>query len=272
MPTSAVVIEPRNNSNNPNNASPSTGQQGISVNDPVQSSESRTCSCESGNCDVCMGSNVNQCRIVTCAEAHQVSSFLSSSELPLPLFNEDKDTNPVYHLRQLDQFLQFRGVPKAMQLAVAFRSIVGPMSSQWLETVSWNLQDYTQFKQVFLKTWWSTARQSLVKCRLYQGIYDRNSGLSLSGYFLKQATIASYLDPKPTEIEITEALRYHYPIGIQRAMLSTQIRSIEETLDLLKRVEAMEANEKHIKCALFRGTDYCSRCTGHDMSRSPLLI
>ncbi|PNF31075.1 hypothetical protein B7P43_G16968 [Cryptotermes secundus] len=134
-----------------------------------------------------------------------------------------------------------------MQLAVAFRSVVGPMSSQWLETVSWNLQDYTQFKQVFLKTWWSTARQSLVKCRLYQGQYDRNSGLSLSGYFLKQATIASYLDPKPTEIEITEALRYHYPIGIQRAMLSTQLRSIEETLDLLKRVEAMEANEKYQK-------------------------
>jgi hypothetical protein len=65
---------------------------------------------------------------------------------------------------------------------------------------------------------------------LYQGKYDRNSGLSLSGHFLKHATIAPYLDHKPTEIEIVEAIRYHYPIGIQRAMLSTQIKSIEEAL------------------------------------------
>jgi hypothetical protein len=77
-----------------------------------------------------MGSNWSRCRMVASTEAHQVSSFLSSSELPLPLFNENKYTNPIYHLRQLDQFFQFRGVPKAMQLAVAFRSIVGPMSSQ----------------------------------------------------------------------------------------------------------------------------------------------
>jgi hypothetical protein len=244
LPTTAVVIEPYNNNNNQNHGSPSTGQQSDSVNNHVQSGESRTCSCENENCNVCMD---NRCRMVVSTEAHQVSSFLSSSELPLPLFNENKDTNPVYHLRQLDQFLKFRGVPKAMQLAVAYRSIVGPMSSQWLETVSWNLQDYTEFKEVFLKTWWSTARQNLVKCRLYRGNYDRNSGLSLSGYFLKQATIASYLDPKPTEIEITEALRSHYPIGIQRAMLSTQSRSIEETLDLLKRVEVMEESENYQK-------------------------
>ena len=44
LPTSAVVIEPRNNSNSPNNASPSTGQQSIGINGPVQSNESRTCS------------------------------------------------------------------------------------------------------------------------------------------------------------------------------------------------------------------------------------
>ena len=192
LPTSAVVIEPRNNSNSPNNASPSTGKQSIGINGPVQSNESRTCSCESENCDVCMVSNVNRCRVVASVEAHQVSSFLSSSELPLPLFNEDKDTNPVYYLRQLDQFLQFRGVPKAMQLAVAFRSVVGPMSSHWLETVSWNLQDYTQFKQVFLKPWWSTARQSLVlhdmeaerrdekKMRYNLEIYEKITGFNFT--------------------------------------------------------------------------------------------
>jgi hypothetical protein len=35
-------------------------------------------------------------------ESVSVSSFLSSSELPLPLFDDDSDTNPVFHLQQLD--------------------------------------------------------------------------------------------------------------------------------------------------------------------------
>jgi hypothetical protein len=116
------------------------------------------------------------------------------------------------------------------------------MSKQWVETISWNLKDYDEFKRAFLNTWWSGSRQSFVKCSLYQGKYNRSSNLSLSGYFPKHATMASYLDPRPSDVEIIEALRYHYPIGVQRAMLKNQLR-IEETLDLLKRVEVMEASE-----------------------------
>jgi hypothetical protein len=60
---------------------------------------------------------------------------------------------------------------------------------------------------------------------------------------LKYTTMASYLEPRPTNVEIIEAIRYHFPIGVQRAMLTNQLRTIEETLDLLKRVEVMEASE-----------------------------
>jgi hypothetical protein len=65
----------------------------------------------------------------------------------------------------------------------------------------------------------------------------------LSGYFLKHATTASYLDPRPSHVEIIEAIHYHYPIGVQRAMLTTQLRTIEDMLDLLRRAEVMETSE-----------------------------
>jgi hypothetical protein len=55
--------------------------------------------------------------------------------------------------------------------------------------------------------------------------------------------MASYLDPRPTDVEIIEAIRYHFPIHVQRVMLGTQLRSISEALDLLRRVELME--EQH---------------------------
>ncbi|PNF31608.1 hypothetical protein B7P43_G18000 [Cryptotermes secundus] len=117
------------------------------------------------------------------------------------------------------------------------------MSKQWVEAVSRNLADYDSFKKEFLNSWWSAARQSLSKCNLYQAKYNRQSGLSLSGHFLKYATMASYLDPRPSDPEIIEAVRYHFPVGVQRAMLTNQLKTIGDTLDLLRRVEVLEAGE-----------------------------
>ncbi|PNF34392.1 hypothetical protein B7P43_G14526 [Cryptotermes secundus] len=176
-------------------------------------------------------------------EYSQVSSFLSTSESPLPLFDDCSDTNPVFHLRRLDEFMNFKGIPKALQLAVAYRSIVGQMSKQWVETITVNLRDYEEFEREFSRISWSQSKQDLIRCSLYQGKYNRNSNLSLSVYFLKHATMASYLDPRPSHVEIIEAIRHHYPIGAQRAMLSNQLGTIEGTLDLLRRNEVMEASE-----------------------------
>jgi hypothetical protein len=179
-PRPAVVIEPLPNEHNL--PDPSVVHQCDLQQTGVQSDGNRTCSCQSNHGNECMSNHLNTCRM-TVDDNQQVSSFLSSSELPLPQFNEAKDTNPVYHIRQLDEFMQFRGVPKALQLAVAYRSMIGQMSKQWAETASWNLKDYLEFRREFLKAWRSSSRQSLVKCRLYQGKYHRNSGLSLSAYF-----------------------------------------------------------------------------------------
>jgi DNA anti-recombination protein RmuC len=74
--------------------------------------------------------SVNVCRMNETNEQVSVTSFLSSAELPLPTFHENLDTHPVYHLTRLDEFIQFRSVPKALQLAIACRSMVGQMSKQ----------------------------------------------------------------------------------------------------------------------------------------------
>jgi Ni/Co efflux regulator RcnB len=62
---------------------------------------------------------------------------------------------------------------------------------------------------------------------------------------LKYATLASYLEPRPSDIEIIEAIRQHFPITVQRAMLGNQLKTVQETLDLLKRVEIMEGSDAH---------------------------
>jgi hypothetical protein len=76
------------------------------------------------------------------------------------------------------------------------------LSKQWLEAIYDKLIDYEDFRKTFLYTLWSQSQQSIVKCNLfYQGKYDRQSNLTLSGHFLKYAIMALYLDPRPTEVE-----------------------------------------------------------------------
>jgi hypothetical protein len=59
--------------------------------------------------------------------------------------------------------------------------------------------------------------------------------------------MASYVDPKLSDIENIEAIRYHYSLNIQRAMLNIHMKTVSEALDLLKRIEGMENREHYQK-------------------------
>jgi hypothetical protein len=199
------------------------------------------CNCNRTSCAVCVNGCVVRGESVVSVRHPSANNYLSYADFPLPLFDDDSEVNP--HLDQLDEFIRLRGVPKQLQLAMAFKSVVGSVGKQWVAAVARNLRDYDQFKVAFANTYWSRSKQSLVRCNLYQGRYTPQAGLSLSSYFLKYATMASYLTPKPSEEEIVEAVRHHFPVMVQRAMIGTQLRTVGETLDLLKRVEMMEADE-----------------------------
>jgi hypothetical protein len=243
MPRTAVIVEPQATSDTtqPPSAVDQMHQKAGGYRNLGQVDEDHQCSCQSNSCTACMSMSGNERSMNE--NVSQVSTFLSTNELPLPTFDECKEVNPVYHLNQLEEYMKLKGIPQALKLPIAYRSIVGHMSKQWIETVARDIRDYDEFRRAFLNTFWSSARQSLVRCNLYQGKYNRNAGLTLSGHFLKFATMASYLDPRPSDVEIVEAIRFHYPMGIQRSMLSSQLRGIWEALDLLKRIEVMESSE-----------------------------
>jgi hypothetical protein len=171
------------------------------------------------------------------------NQYMGNSKIALPLFDENT-VNPVFHLKQLDTYMRLRNIPDEIKLTLAFRSLVGETRQAWVETMMEQIIDYPGFKRELLKMWWSPSKQSLVRCQLCQGKYNQHMNLSLSAYFLKQVTMASYLEPKPTEIEIIEAPRFHYPIDIQKSLLNIQTRTIIETLEILKRIELLDIQEQ----------------------------
>jgi uncharacterized membrane protein YgcG len=138
-------------------------------------------------------------------------------------------------------------VHKFLFLTIACRSIIGHLSKQWTEAIAYRLTDYEAFKEAFLNTLWSKATQSLVKCTLYLTRYDRRSGLSLTAHFLNHVNMAAYLEPRPSEVDLIEAVRAHYLLSVHRAMLTNQLQTIEQALDLLRRVELMEQADPYQK-------------------------
>jgi hypothetical protein len=74
--------------------------------------------------------------------------------------------------------------------------------------------------------------------------------MSLSAHFLKYATMATYLQPKLSEVEIIEAIRFHYPdMHIQKVLLSVQSKN-----NLLERIEVMENHESYLRTANMKKT------------------
>jgi hypothetical protein len=55
--------------------------------------------------------SVNVCRMHAVTELVKLSSFLDNSELPLPLYDDATEMNPVLHVRKLEEFMDFRKVP-----------------------------------------------------------------------------------------------------------------------------------------------------------------
>jgi hypothetical protein len=92
---------------------------------------------------------------------------LGNMEIALPQFDDSKETNPMFHLKQLEKYFDLKKIPLTHQLAVACtcKSIVGSLPKQRLQAISDRFRNY-DFRLAFVNTWWSPSQQSLEKCKL----------------------------------------------------------------------------------------------------------
>jgi hypothetical protein len=67
----------------------------------------------------------------------------------LSLFGENAGTNRGSHVRNLDEFMRLRCIPKAHQLETAYKSVTGSLGRQRLQDVSVNMKNYGAIKTAF---------------------------------------------------------------------------------------------------------------------------
>jgi hypothetical protein len=118
-----------------------------------------------------------------------------------------------------------------MKLPLAIKSVIDEYARQWVITIYTEIRDYDHFKQVITELLWSPQVQSQVHCSIYQDKFRRNGDDSLSTHFLRYTTMAANLTPKMSELEVIDAIGGHYLNYIQRALLSANVRKIQQALN-----------------------------------------
>jgi hypothetical protein len=215
-----------------------------------QGSMAATCASVTGNNSnasmlydgFCNGVNQpNMCEGTSVPAGSCIHSNFIPNDLTLPYFSNSGKVNAVFHLRQLDEYIKLKGIPKHLQLAIAMRSVTDEVGRSWLAAVSHTLVTYEDFKMAFKRNFWNEGTQSLVKCSIYQDRYQKQSNSSMSNHFLDYAVLSTYLEPKMADRELIDALKFHFDLPVQRSFATAQLTSIQDAVDLLKRLEMVES-------------------------------
>jgi hypothetical protein len=75
-------------------------------------------------------------------------------------------------------------------------------------------------------------------------MYDVDKDGSMTAHFLHYSAIANNLTSKLTESETVEIISGHYPAYMKRMLLSAGVKTIRDVLNLLNRLESLEADRK----------------------------
>jgi hypothetical protein len=171
----------------------------------------------------------------------------SLSELSLPSFEDCNKQSVVTFMWDLDKYFEFKKVPENLKLPLILRAVKDPFAQNWVSSEYHKMDSYQSFKSQFSKLFWNKLEQSRVRCDIYQGKYDRNGGESMTEYYVRYASLAANLQPPLTEFDLVTALISHFSMEIQRARLAANLRSSQEALAFLGRMQSLENSQEVYK-------------------------
>ena len=209
---------------------------------PARSASETNCSQSESACSDVANveiSHVNTATLVN-ASSEMPANRDSLSELVLPSFVDCNKQSVVTFLRDLDMYFELKKVPENLKLPLVLRAIKDPFAENWVSSEYHKIDSYQSFKMQFSKLFWNELEQSRVRCDIYQGKYDKSGGESMTEHYVRYARLAANLQPPLTEYDLVTALSSHFPLETQRAMLAANLRSTQEALAFLGRMQSLE--------------------------------
>jgi hypothetical protein len=177
---------------------------------------------------------VNDCNLSTCSGSAKVpntpvNSFNNNvhpesglyandtylSKLTFPTFTDSTCQVLVHFIREFDQYFSLKRTPEELRLALVFRAVKEPFAKQWLSSVFDRKKTYYEFKKAFTELLWCPSRQASIRSAIYIDKHDPGSGESYLDHYIRQANMASTLNPLMSDLDLLSALTSHFEPLVQ---------------------------------------------------------
>lgn len=176
--------------------------------------------------------------IINDLQRNYQSSIVSFKELGGNnlIFRPDGNLHPVAFIEKLTELFETSGMPSDRRVPLAIAALRGS-ASNWGEIKRDEFSNYEHFKTAFFARYWDVENERKLFRKLRYGVF---SGGSHSDYFLQLVKESKYLREKISEVELIEMVASHFPYEIQRGVVSSGIRSVDEMDEFLRRIDRTE--------------------------------
>jgi hypothetical protein len=123
------------------------------------------------------------------------------------------------------------------------KAVTDAYSKQWFMATYEDLSGYEHFKRAVTELFWNPQTRSRTRCVLYQDKFDRNKYETMSVHFLRYSVMSAHLTPRLSELELIDAIAGHFRAYVERAILSVKVRTIQEALSFLNKLESIESGD-----------------------------
>jgi hypothetical protein len=165
-------------------------------------------------------------------------------ELALPKFSS-RDQNAVQFIKDLDEYLKLKSVDERLKLALISKCLTEEFAKSWFMTTKDHIASYEEFKVKFLGQFWSKELQSHTRAQIYRCRYDKSTDGSMASHLLKYGVLGTSLQPPMSEQEIIEAITTSYPPWVQKLVVTSNLKTIQDALNVLDKLEAIEGQYNH---------------------------
>ena len=168
----------------------------------------------------------------------------SLNELTLPIYSDHATQVIGNFLKDLDLYFELKGGAESLKLPLAARAVQDPFTKAWLSAEYYKLGTYENFRTQVTQLLWNDQKQSSIRCKIFQDKFDRNGEETLAAHYLRYVNLAANLHPPLSEYDLLGALTAHYPYEVQKCMISANLKSNQEALTLLGKLQAMDEERK----------------------------
>jgi hypothetical protein len=166
------------------------------------------------------------------------------NKLNIPIYSDHTTQVIGNFLKDLDFYFDLKGVAENLKLPLVARAVQNPFIKVWLSAEYYKLGTYQNFRTQFTQLLWNDQKQSSIRCKIFQDKFYRNEEETLAAHYQRYVNLAANLYSPLSECDLLGALTAHYAYEVQNCMISANLKSNQEALTLLGKLQAMDEERK----------------------------